>query len=439
MEPQNARGRWESGQMLVLFILMLGVLMGFVAMSVDVGLILHERRSLQNAADAAALAGVSELPESPESPGAAEARALEWAENNGYTGENGATITVNTPYQGNAGAIEVIIEVEEPFIFALALGLDSVDVSARAVASIDPGTIGKNAAILLLNEHDCNAFQMVGTNDLTITNNGAIAVNSDCASEQSGAINKGGSSVATIEGGIFYYEEGNWTLSGSGALIPEPEPIPSRISDPLVDLAPPSLYGDPDPTSPDSGGTAADPETLNLSSGIHTLHPGVYWGGLQIQADEVILLPGTYVMAGGGLAIGGSGLVTGDEVFIYNTFDPENLDPNADGQCGPIVLRGTATYTFTAPTSGTYKDVLFWQDEACTDTVKVAGSGEGGGGGSGIFYAPSAEVELVGGGDLGALQIIADTLIITGGSDISVTFFPYVDVPVPGYGPKLVE
>jgi hypothetical protein len=160
---------------------------------------------------------------------------------------------------------------------------------------------------------------------------------------------------------------------------------------------------------------------------------------LQIQADEVILLPGTYIMAGGGLAIGGSGLVTGDEVFFYNTFDPENLSPNADGQCGPIGLRGTATYTLTAPTSGTYKDVLFWQDEACTDTVKVAGSGEGGGGGSGIFYAPSAQLELVGGGDLGALQIIVDTITISGGSDITVTFFPYVDIPVPGYGPKLVE
>ena len=436
MEVINARGRREGGQMLILFVLMLGVLMGFVALSIDVGMILHERRSQQNAADAAALAAVADL---PDSPSAAIAAAYDWANRNGYSSADGATVTVNTPYLGNAGAIEVIIEEDEPFIFARVLGLDSIAVHARAVANIDPGTIGANAAILLLNEHDCSAFKMSGTNDLTITNNGAIVVNSDCDNEQSGAIDKGGSSVATIEGGIFYYEEGNWTISGSGALNPEPEPIPSRISDPLAGMTPPSLYGDPDPTSPDSGGTAADPKTLNVSgSGIQTLRPGVYWGGLQIQADEVILLPGTYIMAGGGLAIGGSGQVTGDEVFFYNTFDPENPSA-ADGQCGPIDLRGTATYTFTAPTSGTYKDVLFWQDEACTDTIKVTGSGGGGGGGSGIFYAPSAEVELVGGGDLGAMQIIADTLTVAGGSDINVTYFPYLDVPVPGYGPKLVE
>ena len=73
--------------MLILFVLALGVLMGFMAMSIDVGMIFHERRSLQNAADSAALAGVPEL---PESPSAAEAKALEWAENNGYTSENGA-------------------------------------------------------------------------------------------------------------------------------------------------------------------------------------------------------------------------------------------------------------------------------------------------------------------------------------------------------------
>ncbi|KKM62330.1 hypothetical protein LCGC14_1522760 [marine sediment metagenome] len=60
--PKRVKRRDESGQTLILFVLALGVLLGSVAMSVDVGLILHERRSLQNAADAAALAGAIELP-----------------------------------------------------------------------------------------------------------------------------------------------------------------------------------------------------------------------------------------------------------------------------------------------------------------------------------------------------------------------------------------
>ena len=456
MELIYPRGR-ETGQALILFVLALGVLLGFVAMSIDVGMILHERRSLQNAADAAALAAVQEL---PESPSAAIAAAQEWAANNGYAsgyedgdddsqGDNdnqgdeggssgGATVTVNTPYQGDPNSVEVVIEVEMPFIFALALGLDSVDVSARAVAGIAPAIIGSNAAILVLNEHECSAFQMVGTNDVTITNGGAIMVNSDCDNEQNGAINKAGSSVATLEGGIFYYEEGDWSISGSGALNPEPEPVPSRISDPLAGLTPPYPYVVD--TSPDSGGTVFDPKTLNVNNVTPvTLHPGVYWGGLQLVGDQVTLLPGTYIMAGGGFVVSSAGSIVGEEVFIYNTFDPENLNPKFDGQCGAIDLRGSAGFTFSAPTSGAYKDVLFWQDEACTNTVRVQGSGEGGGGGSGIFYAPSAQVELVGGGDLGALQIIADTLTIGGGGVINVEYYPYVDIPVPGHAPKLVE
>jgi len=248
----------------------------------------------------------------------------------------------------------------------------------------------------------------------------------------------GRESVATVEGGIFYYEEGNWTISGSGALIPEPEPVPSRISDPLADLTPPDLYAVG--TSPDSGGTAAEPNTINVNDDDPvTLHPGVYWGGMLIQSENVTLLPGIYIMAGGGFATSSSGTIDGEEVFFYNTFDPENLEPKFDGQCGSIDLRGSAAYTFTAPTSGTYKDVLFWQDEACTHDVRIAGSGEGGGGGSGIFYAPSAELELTGGGDLGALQMIIDTIKIAGGGTINIEYFPYVDIPVPGFGPKLVE
>ena len=135
MKPKTSRGGRETGQALVLFVLALGVLLGFVAMTVDVGLILHERRSQQNAADAAALAAVAEL---PDSQSLAIAAAKKWAQNNGYGPSTGATVTVNTPYQGNPGAVEVTIEEDAQFIFALALGLTSVNVHARAVASVEP-------------------------------------------------------------------------------------------------------------------------------------------------------------------------------------------------------------------------------------------------------------------------------------------------------------
>lgn len=66
----------ERGQILVLGALLLVVLLGMVAMVIDVGRFLRERQDVQNTVDAAALAGVQEL---PDSASAAEDIALEYA------------------------------------------------------------------------------------------------------------------------------------------------------------------------------------------------------------------------------------------------------------------------------------------------------------------------------------------------------------------------
>ncbi|MEX0786635.1 MAG: VWA domain-containing protein [Dehalococcoidia bacterium] len=52
----------ERGQILMLSAMMLVVLLGMVAMVVDVGRFLHERQDIQNVVDAAALAGAYDLP-----------------------------------------------------------------------------------------------------------------------------------------------------------------------------------------------------------------------------------------------------------------------------------------------------------------------------------------------------------------------------------------
>jgi len=190
MKSQNARGSRESGQMLILFVLALGVLMGFMAMSLDVGMIFVERRSQQNAADAAALAAVAEL---PDSPSAAVAAAYDWANRNGYSSADGATVTVNTPYQGDPNAIEVIIEEDQPFIFALVLGLDSADVSARAVASRDPGSAYQPA--IFAASTGCADPKEVETSSADIDVDGGIISN--------GSVKMTGSDIV-VEGSLTY-------------------------------------------------------------------------------------------------------------------------------------------------------------------------------------------------------------------------------------------
>ncbi len=132
-EPKRVKRRGESGQTLILFVLALGVLLGSVAMSVDVGLILHERRSLQNAADAAALAGAIELPQSTV---LAESRAQEWAANNGIDLAEGDEILITTDDADDPTFVTVKVTRETSFIFGRALGLTTVDVHASAVARV---------------------------------------------------------------------------------------------------------------------------------------------------------------------------------------------------------------------------------------------------------------------------------------------------------------
>ena len=114
-----------------MFVLAAGVLFGFTAMAVDVGMILPQRRQLQNTADAAALAGAIEL---PESPGAAYANAQQWAEANGINTGAGDQLDITVDSVDNS--VTVRVEREQGFIFGRVLGLVSTQVHADSTARV---------------------------------------------------------------------------------------------------------------------------------------------------------------------------------------------------------------------------------------------------------------------------------------------------------------
>jgi len=116
------------------------MILGFAAMTVDVGLFLHEKRELQNAADAAALAGVQELPFSAAD---AEFIAQEWAENNGIGADELEAIEISTTHVAN-DTITVRVKRDVPFIFARVLGLTSDTMRADATARIGSPSWGSN-------------------------------------------------------------------------------------------------------------------------------------------------------------------------------------------------------------------------------------------------------------------------------------------------------
>ena len=133
---QVGRNRRERGQMLVLFVLALAVLLGFTAMAVDVGLFLHQRRDLQNDADAAALAGAAYLPDAS----LATQKAQEWVAKNFDDGDEVVKSIEVSSYREPNDRITVTVEQEVSFVFGRALGLTSDAMGASATAGRVPVT-----------------------------------------------------------------------------------------------------------------------------------------------------------------------------------------------------------------------------------------------------------------------------------------------------------
>ena len=161
---------------------------------------------------------------------------------------------------------------------------------------------------------------------------------------------------------------------------------------------------------------------------INTFHPGTYYGGLKITGAGVVnFLPGTYVFAGGGFDYASTTTVTGVGVTFFNTGDPYASNNGAQA-CGQMSIVGSGSLTLSGPTSGTYKNILFWQDDSCTVAFKYAGTGHTI---AGVIYLPTAQLNVSGGGSLGAIQVIVDSFDYTGSNTISITFANYVPIRPP--------
>ena len=126
----SRRAPKERGQTLIVFVLFFGILAGFTAMAIDMGIFYHDRRQFQNSADAMALAGVAEL---PVNPALAQQKAQDWATNNNVDPSEIKTIQVRTTGYPN-DTLYVELEGEFDWIFARVLGMTTDNVGADAAA-----------------------------------------------------------------------------------------------------------------------------------------------------------------------------------------------------------------------------------------------------------------------------------------------------------------
>src|SRR5262245_27578376 len=230
----------RRGVVVILACFAIAVVLGVVALSVDGGMMLADRRHAQAAADAAAYSGACDLYYNyyyyygKDTPGTALKSAEATAKANGYvTNGTDTTVTINIPpktgdYVSLPAYVEVIIEHKNRRGFSRLFGSDPVLMRTRAVGFGSP--VAADVGILVLDPHSKSSFnaQGGGVSDVVDT---PIIVNSD---SPSAAIAGGG---AVLKADKFVITGGYDTTGGGtfdGPIFTGRPPV----EDPLRDLPP---------------------------------------------------------------------------------------------------------------------------------------------------------------------------------------------------------
>ena len=359
INPENRSRAGERGAVIFMVVLLLPVLISFMALAIDVGYLYSVKRKLQTVADAAALACAHQMQ-----------RAKPCTYQNGAN--NVAALDVPALYgidwsdlntsQPTANQVQVQVSQNTPTFFLKIISINSVNIIATARAEMRPN------CVTTLDTAAASSFQTsVGAN-LQMPNCG-IFVHSNHASAFN-AVN--GSTVNALTVDIV----GDKTSTGS--VTPTPMVGVTGVGDPLAAL-------------PDMVPGGCDHVNLQVKNST-TLNPGVYCGGIMIRLKPTVTFsPGVYYLVGGGLDTGpGYSAVVGSGVTFFNT---QSLPTYPYGPILIGVANGNS-FQLSAPTSGAYKGILFYQDRK---VVSGATSVFGGGANqplqlTGTLYFPTTNV-----------------------------------------------
>jgi Flp pilus assembly protein TadG len=437
----------EAGQVLVMTALSMTVLVGFLALAIDVGMLFRAKRNMQIAADAAAIAGALDYKYNG-SITSAQTAAEAAATANGVTSTGTCPISdhtktyvcINIPpvYGANAGTsgfVEALISQPNQTIFMPMVSHTTImSVGARAVA----GSGTSSACIWTLAKSG---------KDISLTGSGSITAKKCSIYDDSNASNAlvltGSGSVSAKAIGIV----GGYSDTGSGSLTPNPPTTGiAPAADPLSSLSAPTIK------SGTCTGTSAACNPSNSASGNLVVSPGNYTSISNSGSGTVTLSAGNYVISGnltntgsgslvlgaGNYTIGGNFSSTGSSSItlgagLYTIGG--NLSLTGSGALtgvgvsfytqGSTTVTGSGNMDLTAPTSGANNGILFFQSRTDSQTMAITGSG--GDVIQGIVYAPDATLTLTGSGSLNtSTDIIVDSLTVTGSGSITNTNYAVV-------------
>ena len=374
----------DSGQTLILVALALTTLLGFAGFATDVGVLLHEKRIAQTAADSAALAGAGKLRYGPT---AVQNAALADATLNGFTNGDGVTVTVNNPPLAsqvenagfaNTSYVQVIVSKSVPTFFMQLFHFHNINVTASAVAGDGAPSEG---CVYVLNPSASNAMELQGSFDVSTPGCGVLV-----SSNSPNALSFSGSGGVLKAGSVG-------VVGGDSGQIGDSSPTPVTGIAPVTD----PLAWEPVPSMPSSCPAAS---TLTGTIGPSSSDGIVcYSSSGSITLSNATLLPGTYIFNNPSGAVNFSGAVTGTGVTLY-------LLGGLNASNGTINL--------SAPNSGTYQGLVVFA--ARNDSSQLLfDKGNASGTLSGIIYAPDSPMVLQdsGGDQNGGLSLVTDLIVNT--------------------------
>jgi hypothetical protein len=386
-------------------------LIGIVALSIDAGFLMAERRQAQSAADSAALAAAADVLRNKPLAVVQNAGKAYGATNADVPTSN---VTINWPpasgtYAGNPKYVEAIVtkDVERFFIGAVYSG--DWEVTARAVAGVEPEP--RPYALLALSPP---GIYINGSTSVYVEGGSAMSNSNIDSSGNSNIFFAGGSidAAGTIAGNA------NW--SASQGINPNMAPI----ADPLAGTpVPPKGPAVTSAMLTAAGFTVSGqkwvcPGTCTLPAGYYhqsNINPKrIEAGGTIIFAPGTHYFDGTMTLA----TSNSNSWIKGDDVLFYFTgnsqFDPGNSNIDIDAP-------------ESSPYSGGLDGMLLWIANCSTFDSQGGGvfSVEG------VIYAPCSHVELHGNPSGAGVQVIVGDLTIKGTSEFRILYREYVNMDRP--------
>ena len=409
----------EGGQIIVFVAIVFLALLFTVGLAIDAGQLFAAKRTMQEAADAAAFAGSVVIYQQGTTAQAISA-AIADATKNGFTdGVSSTTVTVNAPPTSGAYAgespvrhVEVIIirQVKTSLVPAEAA---FNPVRARGVAGAEP--FNSSYAIIVLSPTCAGGT----TATLTASSNvdlhvhgGSVFVNASCSTAVSGFT----ATDFTLDSPYSLQIVGNSSDTFPAGVNAVSRGVPSQ---------PDPFAGYPVPDGKSYNGTSSLPTDPARIPGTTTAPEGIYTS----QLNNVALCHGIYILKGAG----SGGDLTRDtnaahvdpntntacdgKVLIYNTMTNW---PASTGTCSNMGQNGNHPIVLLPMTTGLYANMQIYQDKACTASLLVGvGSVVSTGG---TIYLPAAAMSFNGNAtSLTAGQIVAKTIDMQN-ANLDITF-----------------